>query len=277
MKKIIVTLLLVAALFGSSAAFAGAKDPFKVHKGPFGPDIEGFQLGKTFKDLGEIYDLVLPLVKETENKMDANINILHDVQVVGNIRWRIHWNKEEKYFDFFEEPQGVGKLFAEPKSIKEREERKKWGLDEYLKVALSVPNWVLNIGVSDISASFVLSDGVFKLVCFEKRRIAPNGSNNNEKIALALIDTYGLEDNFQESQSSESALFYKDPSSGFGVYINRDALFFALADDKTCYPLLWNISFVNDVIDGSNFVFMMQMGITHFSDWEYGDGGKIIW
>jgi hypothetical protein len=41
----------------SNVVSAAAKDPFVVHKGSFGPDFGGLQLGKTFKDWDALYKL----------------------------------------------------------------------------------------------------------------------------------------------------------------------------------------------------------------------------
>ncbi|MDR0615994.1 MAG: hypothetical protein LBG29_04220 [Synergistaceae bacterium] len=128
MKKIL-TLTFLILILCSNAASAAAKGPFVVHKGPFGPDIKGLQLGQKFKDFGEMYALMAPF---DDIGIWVRLFVVSDGQEVGSLRWIMDKSRDAfmqadnlRDFYFYKDPSSGFGLFTSGASRESLIQRKK--------------------------------------------------------------------------------------------------------------------------------------------------------
>ena len=225
------------------AAEAGTNDPFKIHKGTFGPNIFGLQIGSTFENLNELFSLMgsfmgFPNMGASDRVVNirTNIKMFQNEKIVSELGFKYFANSRAGMFD--DSIFASGELFdVHTDSLRERVEREKWTHREYFLQAEKIPNWVIEVfgwfPYGELNLILVRAENEIKLVYFD---ISSDLLSNlhqfydfpyNDDLALFLMDKYGFSDDFSVFGNS---YFYQEPSMGFGMF------FFNLSSRKiiTC-------------------------------------------
>jgi hypothetical protein len=224
-KRILVAGILFVLLHSSVASAALAKDPFVVHRGPFGPVVAGLQLGMKYDNLADVLSMAIrratelfdlaraaqqqgrrPAYDVQELQLpDFNIRAYQGDNQVGYLESSIIVDQNGKYDIKVKVYRGPIFPDRSKLSLKEQGEFDNWTFDNFIAVMEQYPTWIIRCsGDSELAfarygdsfrlVSFTLSPLAMLIDGFERRETVRNSGDYGRELALFYIEKYGADD-----------------------------------------------------------------------------------
>jgi hypothetical protein len=306
-SKMIILIVCALTLGGSSIVYAAAAerkpdlaaDPFSIHKTPFGPDIEGLQLGKTFEKFADIFSFMGARTSPPDTfRLVFIIDAIRENARVGSVKFtlEIHAEREPDLLFKAEDDVDIPGL-EKPKTLKEQQEREKWGLGDYIALLDGFPNWVIAARMMEAHGNSVSQSGcfflressdVFRLVSFAVGSVSMKylyGYKGNmgdvNGIAAFVIEKYGFDDlekGLSENEYSGSSYFHRDSEGGYVLDVTRDGFSVSPITGGAVYPLFawtrraFDTNYITEAEAINNRDFLSKMAgfqIEGVTDWRF--------
>lgn len=276
-----------------------AEDPFSLHKAPFGPDIEGLQLGKTFEKFEDVLSFMGARTSSPNtSRLIFIIDAIQENIRVGSIKFTFEMFAEGEPKLVFRAKDDVDiPGLEEPKTLKEQQERDKWGLGDYITLLNSFPSWIIAARATESHGNVISQSGcfflreskdVFRLVSFAVGSVSMKylyGYKGNmgdvNSIASFVIEKYGfndLEKGLSEDTFNASTYIHKDSEGGYVLDVTSNGLSVSPITGNSIYPLFawtnraFDTNYITEAEAINNRAFLSEIAgfdIEGVTDWRF--------